>query len=142
MKRIRKRRLSDSIPVAAMGDVAFLLMIFYMTTTLVTDQKPRFIETPRIAEAANMPSPYPLVIYLDQTMANQGRVYFFNEAVPLDDLAALVQERAALAPGAVRVYLSIERNLPYRKLNEVVQALKDAGVRNLVITTRPPEREP
>ncbi|MBX7057556.1 MAG: biopolymer transporter ExbD [Leptospirales bacterium] len=135
----RKRRRAEGIPLSAMGDIAFLLMIFYMATTLVTDQKPREVDSPRLDDAANMSSPYPLVIYVDREMAQQGKAYFFNQATPLDDLPAMVQERAALAPAAVRVYLTIERGLPYQHMNAVIQALREAGVKNLVITTRPEE---
>lgn len=136
----RRRRPIESIPISAMGDIAFLLMIFYMATTLVTDQKPREVDAPRLAEAANMSSPYPLVIYVDRELAAEGKAYFFNQALSMEELAFAVQERAALAPAAVRVYVTMERGLPYSQLNAVIQALKEAGIRNLVITTRPEDK--
>ncbi len=136
MRQLKKKRKAPPIPIAAMGDIAFLLLIFYMATTMVTDQKPRNVEIPELA-GRGMNSPYPLIIYLDREMADSNRAYFFNKAVPLPELARQVQERAAFAPAAVRVYLNIERDLPYRNMNAIIESLKEAGVRNLVITTRP-----
>ncbi len=133
---LRKKRKAPPIPLSAMGDIAFLLLIFYMATTMVTDQKPRAVDIPEV-DGSGMNSPYPLIIYIDREMAEQGRAYFFNKAIPLATLAGEIRERAAFAPAAVRVYLNIEKDLPYRNMNEIVDVLKEAGIRNLVITTRP-----
>jgi biopolymer transport protein ExbD len=134
--KLKKQRKAPPIPVAAMGDIAFLLLIFYLATTMVTDQKPRNVDIPEV-DGRNMNSPYPLIIYLDREMASSNRAYFFNKAVPIESLAGQIKERAAFAPAAVRVYLNIERDLPYRNMNAIIEELKKAGVRNLVVTTRP-----
>lgn len=134
--KLKKKRKAPPIPVSAMGDIAFLLLIFYMATTMVTDQKPRAVEIPEV-EGRGMNSPYPLIIYLDRELAESSQAYFFNKPVAIAELAAQIQERAAFAPAAVRVYLNIEKDLPYRHMNAVIQSLKDAGIRNLVVTTRP-----
>lgn len=134
--QLKKKRKAPPIPIAAMGDIAFLLLIFYMATTMVTDQKPRAVDIPEVA-GRGMNSPYPLIIYMDQELARVNQVYFFNKPVPIPDLARQIKERAAFAPAAVRVYLNIERDLPFRNMNAIIGTLKEAGVRNLVITTRP-----
>ncbi|MCB1138651.1 MAG: biopolymer transporter ExbD [Leptospiraceae bacterium] len=133
--QIRKRRQGTSIPLAAMGDIAFLLLVFYMATTMVTDQKPRDVDVPG-AEAPSQSSPFPLIIYVDRELGAREQAFFFNEVVSISRLPGLVQDRANQAPGPVRVYLSISRDLPYRTMDSVIQRLKDAGIANLVITTR------
>ncbi len=134
---IRKKRKSEGVPVAAMGDIAFLLMIFYMSTTLVTDQRPLEIPIPEV-EGKSMTSPYPLIIYLDKQHAAANNVYFFAKAMPVSSLAGAIQEKAMNAPAAVRVYLNIEKDIPYAHMDAVIEELKKAGIKNLVITTRPP----
>ena len=119
-----------------MGDIAFLLLVFYMATTMVTDQKPREMELPEVTTEVKS-SPYPLILYIDREMAEQNRVYFYNQAVAFEDLPGIVKARAASAPAAVRVYLNIERDLPYRHMQAAMDALKQAGVRRMIITTRP-----
>jgi len=134
MLRLRKKRKGESIPVATMGDIAFLLMIFYMATTLITDQKPWDVPLPEVT-GNPAPSPYPLVIYLDRSLASTESVYFFNRTIALESLPDEVKLKAAEAPAAVRVYLNIEKDLPFHYMNSVIDALKKAGIRNLVITT-------
>ncbi|MBE7437566.1 MAG: biopolymer transporter ExbD [Spirochaetales bacterium] len=132
---LRSRRKQTLLPLAAMGDIAFLLLIFYMATTLVTDQKPRDVDLARV-RAESQQSPFPLIIYLDGDLASRGRAFFFNQEVALNSLAGEIQREASGSPGAIKVYLNIDRSLPYRFLNQVIEELKTAGVKNLIITTR------
>jgi len=134
----RKKRKGSLIPIAAMGDIAFLLLVFYMATTMVTDQKPRDIPLPRVAAGAKS-SPYPLIIYADKKAAARKAVFFFNELVPLKFLPGKLKERNANAPLPPLAYLNIERDLPYRFMQEILDALKEADFRKVIITTRAPE---
>lgn len=139
MISLRKKRKPPSIPLSAMGDIAFLLLIFYMATTMVTDQKPRDIAVPEI-ESKTLSSPYPIIIYLDRELASRGMAFFFNKEIPIKELPSVLQERAGLAPsGSARFYLNIEKNLEYRYMHQIIQTLKEAGVRKVIITTRPPD---
>lgn len=137
--RLRKHRKPTMIPMSSMGDIAFLLLVFYMATTLITDQKPRDIELPEV-EGYGMNSPHPLIVYLDRELAIHENAFFFNQVVHYSELPGLVKHRAQTAAGPVRVYLNVERDLPYRHTHRVLDMLKKAGVRSLVITTRPPEK--
>ena len=139
--KLRRRRKIDTIPISAMGDIAFFFLFFYMATTMVTDQKPLDVELPRVDAPATQ-SPYPLNVYLNRDLASRNEVYFYNQAIPIDRLADAITDEAARAPSAVSVYLSIERDLPYRQMDRVIQALKLAGISNLIITTRTGASEP
>lgn len=118
-----------------MGDIAFLLLVFYMATTMVTDQKPKDVDLPEVT-ADVQSSPYPLIIYMDNELASVDSVFFFNQTVPISQLSDMILEKAASAPLAVRVYLNIEKNIPYRKMDQVLNAIKFAGIRSMIITTR------
>ena len=132
--KLRKKRQIDSIPVAAMGDIAFLLLIFYMSTTMLTDQKPIDLPLPQI-EAEAQTSPFPLIIYMNRELAKKNQVYFYNERQPIQGLGDLVQLRASESPSAVRVYVNMQKDLPYKYMNLVIQELKNAGIRSMIITT-------
>ncbi|MFN3605241.1 MAG: ExbD/TolR family protein [Leptonema sp. (in: bacteria)] len=136
--KLRKKRNVSGIPVAAMGDIAFLLLIFYISTTMLTDQKPREVELPRLNSEIQS-SPYPLIIYLDSFLAKNNMVYFFNEEIPISLLDQKIYEKASNAPTSFRVYLNIEKDLPFRYMYEVIQKLKSAGIKHLIITTKETE---
>ena len=132
---IRKKRKAQSIPLASMGDIAFLLLIFYMATTMVTDQKPIDIDIPGL-NAGTQSSPYPLVIYMDEKLSNLNSVYFYNEIIHINLLGEKIRERAFSAPDKIRVYLNIQKDLPYHFMNDVIIELKKADIRQLIITTK------
>jgi biopolymer transport protein ExbD len=134
--KLRKKRKLDSIPVAAMGDIAFLLLIFYISTTMLTDQKPREIDLPEI-NAQVQTSPYPLIIYLDKELANQNKVYFFNQEIEITKLNQAIQSKIYELPTSFRVYLNIEKDVPFKFMYSVIQELKKSGIRNLIISTKP-----
>lgn len=131
------RRKTLALPLSSMGDIAFLLLIFYMATTMVTDQKPRDILIPE-QDSQSQNSPYPIVIYLDRELAIQNKVFIFNQTIPIENLSTALQERAVNAPtGGSRFFINIEKDLPYKYLHKIIKSLKQAGVSNLIITTRP-----
>ena len=136
--KLRKKRKLPGIPMSAMGDIAFLLLVFYMATTMVTDQKPMDTELPEVrGEAIN--SPYPLKIYMSRELAEKKQVFFFSQYIPLSELAGRLEEQAARAPARVRVYLNLDRDVPYARMHDVIQVLKETGfVSRVVISSRPP----
>lgn len=135
--KLRKKRKSEMIPMSAMGDIAFLLLVFYMATTMVTDQKPLDMPLPEV-ETSVETSPYPLIVYVNSELAARNQAFFYSQYIPMDSLGMEVQAKASAAPAAVRVYLNIEKDVPYAVMDQVIEELKEAGIQNLIITTRPP----
>lgn len=123
--------------MSAMGDIAFLLLVFYMATTMVTDQKPLDMPLPEV-ETSVETSPYPLIVYVNSELAARNQAFFYSQYIPMDSLGMEVQAKASAAPAAVRVYLNIEKDVPYAVMDQVIEELKEAGIQNLIITTRPP----
>ncbi|MCS7204932.1 MAG: biopolymer transporter ExbD [Leptospiraceae bacterium] len=136
--KLRKRRNFESIPLSAMGDIAFLLLIFYISTTMLSDQKPREIALPELTAEAQT-TPYPIIIYLDMELAKENRVYFFNQEIPLVVLEQELKRKIQEAPDSYRVYLNIQKDLPFKYMYQILQKMKEIGIKNLIITTKPIE---
>jgi len=136
--KLRKKRKLESIPVAAMGDIAFLLLIFYISTTMLTDQKPMDVELPEITTEVQS-SPYPLIVYMNQNLANQNKVYFFNQEIPVENLSNALTKKIYELPSSFRVYLNIDQSISFKHMYKILQELKEAGIKNVIISTKPKE---
>jgi biopolymer transport protein ExbD len=136
--KLRKKRKLESIPVAAMGDIAFLLLIFYISTTMLTDQKPMDVELPEITTEVQS-SPYPLIVYMNQNLANQNKVYFFNQEIPVENLSDALTKKIYELPSSFRVYLNIDQSVSFKHMYKILQELKEAGNKNVIISTKPKE---
>lgn len=133
--KLRKIRKNDSIPVAAMGDIAFLLLIFYISTTMLTEQKPRDVMLPELTTEVQS-SPYPLIIYVDKELMNQNKVYFYNQYIPIDNLKEFLTNKIYELPTSFRVYLNIEKDIPFKYTHRLIQELKEVGIKNVILTTK------
>jgi len=136
--KLRKKRKLESIPVAAMGDIAFLLLIFYISTTMLTDQKPMEVDLPEITTEVQS-SPYPLIVYMNQNLANQNKVYFFNQEIPVEKLSDTLTKKIYELPSSFRVYLNIDQSVSFKYMYKILQELKEAGIKNVIISTKPKE---
>jgi len=136
--KLRKKRKLESIPVAAMGDIAFLLLIFYISTTMLTDQKPMEVDLPEITTEVQS-SPYPLIVYMNQNLANQNKFYFFNQEIPVENLSDALTKKIYELPSSFRVYLNIDQSVSFKHMYKILQELKEAGIKNVIISTKPKE---
>jgi len=136
--KLRKKRKLESIPVAAMGDIAFLLLIFYISTTMLTDQKPMEVDLPEITTEVQS-SPYPLIVYINQNLANQNKVYFFNQEIPVENISDALTKKIYELPSSFRVYLNIDQSVSFKHMYKILQELKEAGIKNVIISTKPKE---
>jgi biopolymer transport protein ExbD len=121
-----------------MGDIAFLLLIFYISTTMLTDQKPMDVELPEITTEVQS-SPYPLIVYMNQNLANQNKVYFFNQEIPVENLSDALTKKIYELPSSFRVYLNIDQSVSFKHMYKILQELKEAGIKNVIISTKPKE---
>ncbi len=61
----RKQKVSDEIPTASMADIAFLLLVFFLTTTVFNEEKGLPIVLPEQAEEQEV-SPKNLIFFIVQ----------------------------------------------------------------------------
>jgi biopolymer transport protein ExbD len=62
----RKERVSDEIPTASMADIAFLLLVFFLTTTVFNEEKGLPIVLPEAEQEEIDVSPKNLIFFLVQ----------------------------------------------------------------------------
>ncbi|MBI3987287.1 MAG: biopolymer transporter ExbD [Lentisphaerae bacterium] len=92
--RRRTKKIKPSIPTASMGDIAFLLIIFFMICSHFARDASVRLKPPRAADLASLKES-PISVAIDEAGAIyiQGRVVADAEAVE-SGVAALVKDKA------------------------------------------------
>jgi len=120
--------------MATMADIAFLLIIFFMLTTVFSVDRGLLIELPETAVGEPLEL-RELVI----TLGAQGEVLLNGEPVEVEELGNRVARERRRNP-RLPVVVRSDRRVPYGRVADVMDELLQAGVRDVALPTAP-ERE-
>lgn len=128
----RKSKASQEIPSSSMADIAFLLLIFFMVSTVFQKDTNRPIEWAQ-AEATEK---------IDQKQKNIQNIWLEpNGDVYINDVATAMEEVSAIIAPMYRVNRELvvsirsDRTVPYQYIDAVQQELVAAGLLRVVFAT-------
>jgi len=131
MKILKRRHPHPEIPLVSTADVSFLLLIFFLSTTIFATQRGISLELPGVGEL-------PLVVQLSKTarvvVAADQSVTLDDVAVPMETLANAIRMKLREKPDLLLV-LTIEPAAPYAALVKALDQVKLAGARQVSIQT-------
>ena len=120
-----------------MADIAFLLIIFFLVTTTMNQDKGLSLHLPKVGETKQVKTKNILNVWIN----DQDRIAFFESEkltpVPLEQLHERVEGRLADNEKLI-VSLKAERGASYRMFVDVLDELKIAGAKRISIAE--PER--
>ncbi|MEO0074829.1 MAG: biopolymer transporter ExbD [candidate division WOR-3 bacterium] len=108
-----------SIPTASLGDIAFLIIIFFMTTSIFSREKGLKIVLPEKGQEVKIKSENILTISVNP----QGEVLIKDAIVSIPDVKGIVEQELAQNPDLV-IALRVSRMAPYRTMINVFDELK------------------
>ncbi len=116
------------IGMAPLIDVVFLLLIFFMVTTVFPDEgiiidKPGAEQTSRLIDNK-------LIITINQL----GDVYYKKQALNLDDIKRLVADEIVINPD-VAVIINVDKRALTERLVYVIDVAKSSGAEKIGIAT-------
>lgn len=117
------------ISMAPLVDIVFLLLIFFMVTTVFRENDGLMIEKPASENAAALGGEQ-IIIKLDQ----QGVVYFSGQPVTTDDIERLLNVELAINP-QLAVTVHADRRATTESLIQIIDAAKAGGAKQLGIAT-------
>ncbi len=130
MKLSRRKRPQLFIPIASMGDIAFLLIIFFMLTSI-------FLKEAHLEVA---PARSPDIAELEESMVSvvldkNGELWLQGIACHPSSLesaiGALIDNRDDKT-----VMLKIDRDRPYQEFGDIMLAISEAGAEIALIGAR------
>ena len=129
----KKRRINISIDMTPMVDVAFLLLIFFMTTTQMNPPEKDKITLPESNSEAKSPESQIITLSVTQTptvrLTSRASGEERQQEIPPEavksDLARWLTAARSANPSA-RVIVKMDKNAPYGVMADMMQALQDA----------------
>ena len=134
----RKRRSPVMVIVSLIDILAILLIFFIVTTTFkknVPQLKISLPESKSAAAAEVKEEPVMLEIKDEQTLQLDG------QPVTIEALAVELR-RVNEAQHERGIAMQADESVPFRVIVRVIDALRDAGIRNLPAFARPPGQNP
>ncbi len=131
MRKFTLRRERPEIPTASTADIAFLLIIFFMLTTVLRTEYglkisvPAAESTERILKKKNI-----LHIWIDKT----GRISIDDNLLELGSVTSIVQQKVADNPDLISEILA-DKGVDYGRVNDVLDFLKEAGSFKILFAT-------
>ena len=129
----RKSKASQEIPTSSLADIAFLLLIFFMVSTVFQNDKNRPIDWTQAAAAEKIDEKVKniLNIWVEQ----DGSIWINDQEVPMEDVSGLVGPLYAASERHLVISIRGDRDTPYQFIDAVQKELVAAGVVRVVFAT-------
>ena len=130
----RGRRVLPEIPTASMADIAFLLIIFFLVSTTMNQDKGLSLHLPATGEGKEVQKKNICNIWISK---DDRLAFFEDENLTEIEFAALrgEVERRLMVNDKLIVSLKSEREATYRTFVDVLDELKLAGATRISIAS-------
>ena len=129
----RKSETSSDIPSSSLADIAFLLLIFFMVTTVFRTDNERDIIWPG-AEATEKIDEKKKDI-LNIWVERNGSIFINDQAIQMDEVSAIVAPLYRTSERRLVISIRGDREVPYLTIDLLQKELVAAGVVRVVFAT-------
>ncbi|MGC8771678.1 MAG: ExbD/TolR family protein [Brevinematia bacterium] len=112
-------KLKAKMPVVAMGDIAFLLLVFFLVTSALDQSRKLEIEIPYAKNTMKIPQEEIFNIFIDK----EGKIYFKGVEKDIVEIQFLYLKHASIFKKPI-IQLVADKDLPFEKVNEIIEALR------------------
>lgn len=131
----RRPQPEAEIPTASMADIAFLLIVFFMVSTTLLEEKGLPLVLPEAGEQKKVPSKN--IIHV--VVGEDGQIKIDGDAFSLVEVRANIERKLIERPGTLIVSLKTHPECPYGRMIDVFDELKLAQAERVSLV--PPKRE-
>ncbi|AYV56967.1 ExbD/TolR family protein [Leptospira kmetyi] len=129
---LKKKKNPPSIPVSSMADIAFLLLVFFMVTSVLDTDPDIPIALPDVPGGEQLNKKI-ANIYLS---ADPSRTVFYNSIkMPINEAINNIRAKLTTTPD-LKVLIHADKELPYAELDQVFETLQEAGALKISLVTK------
>ncbi len=126
MKITKKQGVQNAIPTGSMADIIFLLLIFFMVTTIFKMEEGLPISLPRAETGSELEREKLINIWADRF----SRVSINDKLVQVELIDVVVTKRFEENRGLI-VAFNIDRRTKYDLVSRIMEQLKEANAVNV-----------
>jgi biopolymer transport protein ExbD len=128
----RESKIQSKVPTASMADIAFLLLIFFMTTTIFKMEDGLPVTLPRAETAQKQKREKIMHIWID----GGGRISINDKLVEVKQIEDIMLNMLSERPDIIVAFNADDR-APYGVVSNVMEELKDANAIRVSFTADP-----
>jgi biopolymer transport protein ExbD len=130
----RKSKTSSEIPSSSLADIAFLLLIFFMVTTVFQSDRDRPITWPEALAAQKIDEKQKNILNI--WMEGDGTVYMNDQPYEMSGVSNIVAPLYAASDRALVISVRGDRDVPYIYVDQLQKELVEAGVVRVVFAAQ------
>ena len=129
----RRKGVAPNIPVSSMADIAFLLLVFFMVTSVLDSDPEVDIALPDVPGGEQLNKKI-ANIYLS---ADKNKTVYYNSIQKANLIEVLSEVRAKmLTTPDLKVLIHADKDLEYGYIDSVFEQLKEIGMLKVSLVTK------
>lgn len=129
----RKSQASDEIPSSSLADIAFLLLIFFMVTTVFRTTRDRPIVWPEAEATERIDEKRQNILHI--WLERNGDIWINDQLTQMTDVRSIVGPAYRDSDQRLVISLRADTEVPYRYTNQLMEEFKAAGAVRMVFAT-------
>ncbi len=123
MAKIKKGTKPETqIPTTSMGDISFLLLLFFMVSTVFVKEKGLDVILPKAKEIEKIPRKHATTIYVNRG----GTISIDDYAVEIPQVSIIMQQKLAEDINTITCFRT-DKDTNYGIMSDILNQLKDAN---------------
>lgn len=127
----RRQKIKPYVPSASMSDIAFLLIVFFMVTTVVTTDRTN-VNLPESLERKEAPKNSAIIVVTKEGLCKASAGEEMSKPIAMEDVLSFAAN-VMIKDLTKAVVLKADRDVKYKLVDEVLNQLKEAGVRQVYL---------
>ncbi len=133
--KLRKDERKTEIPTASMADIAFLLIVFFMVTSVFSVTRGLEFQLPKNDDNQQQDTSQEEAIHVHILPAGQNCIFEVDQQdMSLSEISIYIEPKLARNPNKF-VIIDPDADAPYRCMVDAFDELKQAQVKNISIPT-------
>jgi biopolymer transport protein ExbD len=134
----KRSKASEDIPSSSLADIAFLLLIFFMVSTVFPTDRDRPIDWVEAAAAKKTDEKKKNILNI--WIQQDGTIFINDQTYQMPEVSQVIAPLYAQSDRALVISIRGDRDTPYHYMDALTKELVDAGVVRVVFATKLEQR--